>query len=366
MQKDIIVVGRFEPLCKNHTGLIAQAKKLGNVFVAVGQPNFERARATLTPNKFSHYQLNYPFGFERIDSWLSASVGGTVQAIAPVRDIFSESGYARHVLNAFSEAGHKLENPVLFSGNKWTIRCFANYGISNILPKELGFHASDVRKEIYKTGSSGRLACTLTPAELEKIRHYERIRKRIGSKGELIYDGFLTLIKQVRKGGVREILMPKDAVLALFIDRDDNVWFIRQFREALGKKFLGIPAEVIGKPGKSILQHAVEGLFEEIGIKIDPSYVKYATSYYSSEGHSTELVHLFVAKGPYEFVGQHLEPGENIEIVKIPFMQAVAMARKKGRLGPNMPSRGGIMGPKTAVLILNEYLDRVEGKLPNA
>ncbi|GEM_PF-549269 len=350
MQKDIIVVGRFQPFCKNHAGLFEQASRLGRVFVAVGQPDFERAKSVLAPNAFSKYTLSYPFGLDRVQSWIRASVGGMVKAVVPVNDIFSETDYAAHLISAFLSEGHRLQNPALFSENHWTVRCFARHGIETIQPIDEGYHASDVRGELFNTGKSSRLACELADADVERIRLFENLRQRIGDDGELLHMGFLALIKQVKDGHTYEVVMPKDAVVVLFIDKEDNVWFIQQYRPAIGKYIMGLPAETLDKPGKTPLEHAVEGLREEIGIKIEPSNVEYITTQFSSEGHSSERVHLFIARGDYEYVGQRLEDTEKIEILKVKLADAARMA-----------FNGELEGSKTAFLIMHEVLSRVGG-----
>lgn len=81
-------------------------------------------------------------------------------------------------------------------------------------------------------------------------------------------------------------------------------------------------AETIDKPGKSALDHIIEGLEEELGIKtLNPQIIALGNCY-TTAGHDSESVTGFIIKGKSEFVGQNLEEGENIKIVKMPFDEA--------------------------------------------
>ena len=68
----------------------------------------------------------------------------------------------------------------------------------------------------------------------------------------------------------------------------------------------------------------------------------------STDGHDTEKVHLFLAKGKGEYVGQRPEDDEKIEVVKMPFDHVF-----------DWVVSGYIQGSKTRQLIMFEKLRRL-------
>ncbi|MBU1976257.1 MAG: NUDIX hydrolase [Nanoarchaeota archaeon] len=165
----------------------------------------------------------------------------------------------------------------------------------------------------------------------------------------LIYKGHLTLVHREFRDKPFDVILSKDACCIMYIDPEDHVYFIRQYRVPMGKEILELPAETMDKPGLTSLEVIVEGLEEECGIKISPSQVHYFTTIGSSEGHDSEMVDLFYAYGPNKYVGQRLEDTEKINVVRIPFMDAYQMML-----------RGEIQGGKAVPLLQHEYIKRME------
>jgi hypothetical protein len=167
----------------------------------------------------------------------------------------------------------------------------------------------------------------------------------------VIYDGHIKVVSKEHEGRWWDVVVSKNACAIMYIDEEDNVWFAKQYRVPLGKEIIELPAETMDKPGKTSLEVIVEGLEEECGIQIDPRQVKYFGQVESSGGHDTEMVDLFYAYGPHKVTQQRLDDAEKIEVVKIPFNKAYEMMQK-----------GGIQGSKTAILLQNEYIHRLEQK----
>jgi hypothetical protein len=169
----------------------------------------------------------------------------------------------------------------------------------------------------------------------------------LGEGDKVIYNGHVTLIQRPYLGKDYDIVVSKNAVAIMYIDLEDNVYFCKQFRPPVGKEILELPAETIDKPNLSSLEHIVEGLEEECGVRIKPEQAQYLMTVGSSEGHDTELVDLFYASGPCEITGQRLGEDERIEVVKIKFDDAYKMIGTK------------ITGSKSIILLQNEYLRRL-------
>ena len=94
----------------------------------------------------------------------------------------------------------------------------------------------------------------------------------------------------------RELVGHPGAVGVVVLDGEENLWFVRQPREAIGiPDLLEIPAGKLDVEGENSLEAAKRELAEEIG--------KQATqweslgSFYTSPGFADEEIHLFLATG---------------------------------------------------------------------
>ena len=170
----------------------------------------------------------------------------------------------------------------------------------------------------------------------------------VESTDKIIYEGHLTLVQRPHEGRMYDIVVSRDAAIMLYIDDQDQVYLTKQFRPAIGKEVIALPAETLDKPHLSPLETMIEGLQEECGIEIDKNQVIERGRSISTDGHDTERVYLFLAHGRGEYVGQRLEDHEKIEIVKMSFDEAYQMVIDCK-----------IEGSKTKELILYEKLRRL-------
>lgn len=171
---------------------------------------------------------------------------------------------------------------------------------------------------------------------------------KVEKDDKIIYEGHLTLVKRPYLGKDYDVVVSKNAAIMLYIDEKDQVYFTKQYRPAIGKIVFSLPAETLDKPKLSPLEVMVEGLEEECGIKINKNQVEYLGKVCSSDGHDTELLHLFIARGKGEYVGQRLEDDERIEVVKMSFDEAYKKLMNQE-----------ILGAKTSYLIAYEKLKRL-------
>jgi ADP-ribose diphosphatase len=125
---------------------------------------------------------------------------------------------------------------------------------------------------------------------------------------ETVYSGKLITVRKdtVRlpngKTTEREVVEHSEVVAILPVLEDGRLVLVRQYREAVGKALLEIPAGGVDE-GETPEEAARREMVEETGYRVGA--LDRICSFYSSPGFLTELMHLFVARD--------LEPGEPTE-----------------------------------------------------
>ncbi len=176
----------------------------------------------------------------------------------------------------------------------------------------------------------------------------ELIEKKISS--EEIFDGVAIhlfrdeiLLPNGNKG-VREVVRHPGAVCAIPITDDGEVVFVNQFRYALDRVTLEVPAGKLEK-GEDPMEAALRELSEETGItaeKIEP-----LDALYTSPALIDEIIYMYIATGLSQGE-QHLDDDEFVNAVKIPLDEAI-----------DMVMNGKILDAKTQLIILKaaKYLE---------
>jgi ADP-ribose pyrophosphatase len=106
---------------------------------------------------------------------------------------------------------------------------------------------------------------------------------------------------------------------------DDTVILVRQYRIAIGRDILELPAGKL-EPGETPEACAHRELAEEIGYQ--SAEMKFATAYYSSVGYTNERMHIYLAF-QLSKVPRHLDPDESIQIVPIPLAEVAPRLANK-------------------------------------
>lgn len=115
----------------------------------------------------------------------------------------------------------------------------------------------------------------------------------------------------------REIVEHGESVAIVALDAQDNVLLVRQYRKAVEKNLLEIPAGGLN-PHEDPREAAQRELQEETGHGAHK--MEHLGGFYSSPGFCTEYLHLYLATDLYP-TATPSEEDEDIEVVKVPLMQ---------------------------------------------
>jgi len=118
-----------------------------------------------------------------------------------------------------------------------------------------------------------------------------------------------------------EIVRHPGGAAALPVLGDGSVFLIRQFRPAVGRSVLEIPAGKLDA-GESPLECIHRELQEEVGFRAET--VEKLGEMITAVGFCNEIVHLYLAKG-LRSVERALEPDEFIEPFPLPLDDALRM-----------------------------------------
>ncbi len=146
----------------------------------------------------------------------------------------------------------------------------------------------------------------------------------------------------------REVVHHPGGAAAIAIDEQYNIYLIRQFRYALGRTMIEIPAGKLEK-GEDPMQAAKRELAEETGViakEISPLQSVVPTC-----GYCDEIIYIFLAKN-LQMGNTNLDDGEFVSLFKTPLAKAVEMVLN-----------GEIIDSKTVSAILQVYLLKQQGKL---
>ena len=130
----------------------------------------------------------------------------------------------------------------------------------------------------------------------------------------------------------RDIAGHPGGVCVVAIDPQDRVLLVRQWRHAIGKALLELPAGTLDRHDDgSIEDHrgaAARELEEETG-SIAGTW-RYLGAFYTAPGFTNELMHLYLATDlrPADEGGLGPDEDERLELRQVGFAEAVAMAER--------------------------------------
>jgi len=158
-----------------------------------------------------------------------------------------------------------------------------------------------------------------------------------------VYDGRLLRLRvdQVRlpngRTTTREIVVHRGAVVIAALDDRERVLLVRQYRKAVEKTLLELPAGTL-EAGENPEDCAFRELQEETGYRADT--LEPIITFYTAPGYCSEHLYLYLATDLHREVSGAAED-ESIEVVLLPLDEA-----------PNLIRRGEICDAKSIVGLL--------------
>lgn len=141
----------------------------------------------------------------------------------------------------------------------------------------------------------------------------ERLASSQAFTGKLVSVRVDTVRTDSGREATREVVEHPGAVAILPVTDDGNLILVRQFRYAIGREILEVPAGT-REPGEPDDVTAVRELREEVGVEADT--VELLARYFISPGWCNEQIAVFRATGLHE-VGSQPDQDEVIELVTI-------------------------------------------------
>jgi ADP-ribose pyrophosphatase len=144
------------------------------------------------------------------------------------------------------------------------------------------------------------------------------VKTEVVFKGRYVQTEVQTILLPDGSQATREIVSPPDAVGVLAIDELSNVYLVRQYRPAIKKVTIEIPAGIIDG-GENPLETANRECQEEISMK--PGTLKPLCSFYHSVGFSTGKIQIVVAEKLTPVTDAHYDPDEFLEVLTLSFQE---------------------------------------------
>ena len=119
----------------------------------------------------------------------------------------------------------------------------------------------------------------------------------------------------------REIVHHHGGACILPVDADGSVTMVRQFRYAFGEEIWELPAGKL-EADEDPFEAAKRELSEECGLTAD-NFIDLGVVY-ATVGYDSEKIYLWAATGLHS-TAQHLDAGEFLDVVKMPFDEALCL-----------------------------------------
>lgn len=178
------------------------------------------------------------------------------------------------------------------------------------------------------------------------MEHYEEcLERKTLFQGRVFNIHLDTVRLQDNTTSTREVVEHHGGVAVLALDENDNLLMVEQYRYGADRVMLELPAGKID-PGESPETCGVRELEEETGYQAE-KFMPFG-KFYPTPAYDTETIYLYVAEDLVK-TEQNLDPGEFIDVKKVPFAQAVELCKN-----------GTIEDAKTTIAILRYAAQRLE------
>jgi len=138
----------------------------------------------------------------------------------------------------------------------------------------------------------------------------------------------------------RELVLHNGGVAVIAVDENKDVLMVKQYRKPYEEVVLEVPAGKLEK-GENPDEAGLRELREETGFSAKKC--RFIGKAYPSPGYLNETISMYLAED-LEFIGQELDPGEFVEVEKIPLCELFEMV---------MDNK--IVDAKTQIAILKAY-----------
>lgn len=184
-----------------------------------------------------------------------------------------------------------------------------------------------------------------TPGERDRAPLFTKLDEKTAFKGAVIRVGVATYAGPDGDTFERDIVHHGGAVVVVPLDGDGNVILVHQYRTAIGREILEVPAGKRDVDGEAPDRTARRELAEEVGRKaarLDP-----LAEFYNSPGFADEYTYLYLARDLTEVPLDRQGHEEQVmEVVTVPLGEALGLI-----------DRGEIIDAKTIIgLTLTERL----------
>ncbi len=121
----------------------------------------------------------------------------------------------------------------------------------------------------------------------------------------------------------RELVHHRGGACVVAIDEKKNIYLVEQYRIATKRMLLELPAGKL-EIGEEHFTCAQRELTEELGIKAENW--SFLSSFYPTPGYCDEEIKIYLAED-LTFGEKQLDPGEFLNVVKIPLEKAIEMIK---------------------------------------
>lgn len=142
------------------------------------------------------------------------------------------------------------------------------------------------------------------------MENYKRLKRELKYKGVIVDFYADTMQLPNGKEVVWDCLEHKGAAAVVPVMEDGKICMVRQYRNAIGRETLEIPAGGLN-PGETMKECAIRELEEETGYK--SNQVEFLIDSYSAVAYSSEKIEIYVAKNLVP-AKQHLDEDEFINV----------------------------------------------------
>jgi ADP-ribose pyrophosphatase len=129
------------------------------------------------------------------------------------------------------------------------------------------------------------------------------------------------------KTSKRELIKHPGAVAIIALTPEGKIVMVEQYRKALEKSIVEIPAGKL-EPGEEPIITAARELEEETGYGCEE--LEHLISFYTSPGFADELVHLYIAKNITRIdEARELDEDEFVELLEVTVEEALGLLKEK-------------------------------------